>query len=43
MISFAIGFIAACILYTFFPSLAVVPSNWLRSLRDRVKDDDYGV
>jgi hypothetical protein len=43
MISFAIGFIAACILYTFFPALAAAPSKWLRSLRDRVSNDDYGV
>ena len=34
MISFATGFIACTIVYTivytFFPALAVYPSNWLR-------------
>ena len=30
MISFAAGFIACAILYTFFPALAVYPSGWLR-------------
>jgi len=31
MIEFAFGAIAAAVLYTFFPTLAVVPSRWLRS------------
>jgi hypothetical protein len=30
MISFAIGFIACAVLYTFCPPLAVFPSQWLR-------------
>ena len=31
MIEFLLGAVAASALYTFFPTLAVVPSNWLRS------------
>jgi hypothetical protein len=30
VIEFALGAIAASALYTFFPTLAVVPSGWLR-------------
>lgn len=30
MIEFALGATAASALYTFFPTLAVVPSGWLR-------------
>lgn len=38
MISFAIGFIAACVLYTFFPALAAAPSSWLRDIRNKIAD-----
>lgn len=31
MIEFAFGAIAAAVLYTFFPKLAVIPSGWLRA------------
>lgn len=31
MIEFALGAIAASALYTFWPSLATVPSGWLRA------------
>lgn len=31
MIDFALGALAAAVLYTFFPALAVKPSEWLRA------------
>lgn len=31
MIEFLLGAIASAALYTFFPALAVAPSNWLRA------------
>lgn len=44
MIEFALGAIAASALYTFFPSLATVPSGWLRAIWAKVsppqKPDD---
>jgi len=30
MIAFILGFIACAAIYTFFPALAVYPSQWLR-------------
>lgn len=36
MISFAIGFIACAVLYTFFPALAFYPSEWLRDAWTRL-------
>ncbi|WP_202844776.1 hypothetical protein [Luteimonas saliphila] len=44
MIEFALGAIGAAALYTFFPTLAVVPSGWLRAawawFQSRGKPDD---
>lgn len=31
MIEFTLGAVAAATLYTFWPSLAVIPSGWLRA------------
>lgn len=31
MLNLIIGFILCAILYTFFPALAVYPSNWVRA------------
>lgn len=31
MIEFLLGALAAAVLYTFAPSLAVIPSGWLRA------------
>lgn len=31
MIEFTLGAVAAAVLYTFWPSLAVIPSGWLRA------------
>lgn len=31
MIEFALGAVAAAALYTFWPSLATIPSGWLRT------------
>lgn len=43
MLEFALGALAAAILYTFFPTLAVVPSGWLRKawawIQSRKADD----
>lgn len=43
MIEFLLGAIASAALYTFFPALAVVPSNWLRAawawIQSRKPDD----
>lgn len=37
MIQFVLGAIAAASLYTFWPSLAVVPSAWLRALYAKLR------
>lgn len=42
MINFALGAIAAAALYTFFPALAVKPSEWLRAAYAWVKAQTAG-
>lgn len=37
MVEFTLGFLACAFLYTFWPSLAVIPSGWLRKLWDAIK------
>lgn len=35
MLGFIIGVVLTAILYTFFPAIAVKPSNWLKEMWDK--------